>query len=184
MPSMKGCASSVFGGSTPASEVRCQVRPFQCATVLPPTAQTSFAARPLPAVRPCPDAGVLQLCPFQCRAPSSFWPNTSTPNTHTSRGPITAAPPTARLNVPSTCQPLPFQRSARDGPLVKFFWVNAQTLLADVEPAATTCSLVLPGNAALCQPLRVSRQAAGLAVPGSKASKAQAAAGPVAVIAV
>ena len=175
----------VFFGSSEASEVRFQVCPFQCATCLPPTAQTSFPARPPPAVRPCPDGGAVQPCPFQCRAPSALLPKMSSPNAHTSRGPSTAAPASGRPNVPSTVQAWPFQRSARDPPLPKFRLENAQTLLADVDAAVMTCSLTLPGNAAWRQPRPVSCQAAERApVPGSKASKAQAAAGPVAVMAV
>ena len=138
-----------------------------------------------PAVRPCPDGGAVQRCPFQCRAPSALLPKMSSPNAHTSRGPSTAAPASGRPNVPSTVQAWPFQRSARDPPLPKFRLENAQTLLADEDAAAMTCSLTLPGNAAWRQPRPVSCQAAERApVPGSKASKAQAAAGPVAVMAV
>src|SRR5215813_13681880 len=182
MPSSEACTNRLFFGSSEASEVRFQTCPFQCATCLPPTAQTSFPARPLPAVRPCPDGGAVQVCPFQCRAPSGLPPKKSWPNAHTSCGPSTAAPASGRPKVPRTVQAWPFQRSARDPPLPKFRLENAQTLLADEEAAAMTCSLARPGNAALCQPPPVSCQAAErVRVPGSKASKAQAAAGPVAV---
>ena len=145
---------TAFRGSSAATEVRAQRRPFQCATSLPPTAQTSSAARPLPAIRPRPDGGAVQRCPSQCQAPSERAPKPN-PNTQTLRGPGTASPPAARRNWRATDQVAPPQRSTRVvGPGKSR--TMAQTLPGDEAAAQVTRSPGRLGNAALCQPLPVS----------------------------
>ena len=83
---------------------------------------------------------------------------TGWPNTQTSPRLITTAPPIGGLKLRWTVQVWPFQRSARDlaPPVVK-----AQTSVAEAAPAATTISLLWPGNGTL-------RPGRSAALPGGR----------------
>jgi hypothetical protein len=84
------------------------------------------------------------------------------PNTQTSLALRTTAPPICAGKDRWTDQWLPFQRSARDlPPLV----VNAQTLVADDAPAATTSSPFWLGNETWVQDDPLRRQAVGFEIP-------------------
>src|ERR1700730_18620861 len=162
MPTTAGSLSGRFAGSSPATEVLAQVRPFQCATLVPAKAQMLLPDSPLPPSRPRPDRTRDHTWPLKCQAPSPLPGTKGWPNTQTLLGLMTTPPPICAGKDFSADQWLPFQRSARD---VAPPPVNAHTLVADDAPAATTSSPFWPGNGTFVQdgPLRF--QAVGRVIP-------------------
>ena len=95
----------VFAGSRLATEVRVQVCPFQCATLLPPTAQTLRCPRALPAVSPCRRPPVSRCA--RCSARSRRAREPGAPKTHTSLRLMTAtlsASCAATWSMPRCCR--------------------------------------------------------------------------------
>jgi len=120
--------------------------------------------------------------PSKCQAPNPTGETGAAwPNTQTSPGLITAAPPIGRPKARATVQARPFQCRARDrAPPV----VNAQTSLAEVAAAVMTTSSRWPGNETRVQDDPLRRQAVGLgSAPGVPLPNAQPPFGPVATTA-
>src|SRR5580700_7724907 len=150
-------AGRATAGSRPATLVNDQARPSQCATLLPPNAQTLAADSALPPSRP-PAAGLAaQALPSKCQSLTCGPKAPGSPKAHTSAGPRTTAPPTDSGNECATDHAVPFQCSACDRAPV----VNAQTSAAEVAPAATTASPETAANGTRCQVPPLRRKATG-----------------------
>src|SRR5580698_6822211 len=138
MPSMP-FSPSAFLGIRPASDVRFQLLPFQCATVVPPNAQMFEGDRALAPLSLPADADLAQVMPLKCQVPPG-------PKTQTSVWLMTVPELSSPLNFCITDQLWPLKRSASPVCPSSPTCMKAQTLLEDVEPADTTWSYAAPGK--------------------------------------
>src|ERR1700733_13040683 len=132
MPSIPFSPSG-FLGIRPASDVRFQVLPFQCATAVPPKAQMFEGDKALAPVSLPADADLAQAEPLKCQVPPG-------PKTQTSVGLMTVPELSSPVNFFMIDQLWPLKRSASPVCPSSPTCMKAQTLRADVEPADTTWS--------------------------------------------